>query len=138
MALTILDVDAMKTLLTEMWKKNLNTSEDPANGQWYTNGPNGDHVGLYGGLTDSVNGAVRFDLNRKHYSPTEGIVASSTVDNRNGLVSTTTVNLSSAYTDSVSTTNTYSHAIKEGFAFEVKAKGTLFGIGSEVTTKFNI
>ena len=49
MALQFLDKNVIGQYLREMWKKNLNTGEDPANGKWFENGANTDGRGLYGG-----------------------------------------------------------------------------------------
>lgn len=138
MSLTILDPNAMQALLTRMWQKQLGTDEDPANGRWYTNGANDDNVGLYGGLTDTMDGNATLDEASKHYAPTQVVAAYSTVDNRNGLVGPTSVTLSYQYTNSVTTTHTVSNAVKVGFGYDFKAKAEIFGIGGESTTKFSI
>ena len=138
MALTILEQDKIKSVLTAMWKKALNTDQDPANGRWFTNGANNDGKGLYGGLTDSIDTTAIFDMANKNYSPTQRLAASSIVDNRNGLTPSASVTLSYKYADTVSTTHTTSHAVKLGFGFEFKAKAEIFGVGGEATTKFNI
>ena len=121
-----------------MWKKHLGTDEDPANGKWYTNGANNDGIGLYGGLTDTIDQNATFDEANKKFTPTQRLAASSVVDNRNGLVGSTTVTLSYQYTDSVSTTHTTSNSVKAGIGLEFKAKAEIFGIGGEATTKFSL
>lgn len=139
MALTILDQNSIASLLTAMWKKELNTGEDPSNsGRWNTNGANNDGVGLYGGLTDSIDSAPTFDLANKNYSPTQRLAASSTVDNRNGLAGSTSVTLSYSYANSVSTTHTVSRALKVGLGIDFKVSAEFFGVGTDVTTKFSI
>jgi hypothetical protein len=122
-----------------MWKKNLNTDEDPSNnGRWNTSGANGDSIGLYGGLTDSIDTAATFDQANQHYSPTQRLAASSIIDNRNGLASSSSVTLQYQYSDTVSTTHTVSNSVKAGVAFEFKAAAEIFGIGGDATTKFSI
>lgn len=138
MSLTILDQNQIASTLSDMWKKHLGTDKDPANGQWYTDGANHDGVGLYGGLTDTIDQSATFDEANKKFTPTQRLAASSVVDNRNGLVGNTTVTLSYQYTDSVSTTHTVSNSVKVGIGLEFKAKAEIFGIGGEATTKFSL
>jgi hypothetical protein len=137
MALQFLDKNVIGQYLREMWKKNLNTGEDPANGKWFENGANTDGRGLYGGLTDTASTSLIFDESQKSYTPQDIIADSATIDNRNGLTPNSTVTLSYAYADSTSSTQTTTAAIKIGVGFDFKASATIFGIGGEATTKFS-
>jgi hypothetical protein len=60
-----------------------------------------------------------------------------TLDNRNGLAPSTTVQLSYNYSKSSSTTHTTTDSIKVGVGVDIKASATIFGIGADVTTKFS-
>src|SRR5262249_39770858 len=85
MALQFLDKATIGSYLSAMWKRDLNTGEDPANGKWYENGANNDHIGLYGGLTDNAATQLQFDDSQKQYTPQSVVCNTATVDNLNGL-----------------------------------------------------
>ncbi|MGS0742573.1 aerolysin family beta-barrel pore-forming toxin [Glaciimonas sp. GG7] len=137
MALTILDQTKVATLLSAMWKKHLKTNLDPANND-RADGINHNGVGLCGGLTDSIDNTAIFDMHNKNYSPTQKLAASSVVDNRNGLVNSTSVTLSYQFTNTVSTTRSVSSVVKAGMTFDFKAKGDIFGFGVEASTHFAV
>ncbi len=137
MPLTFLDKATVGSYLSQMWKKDLNTGEDPANGKWYENGANNDGAGLYGGLTDNAATQLQFDDAQKQYIPEQVVCDTASLDNRNGLAPQTTVQLSYNYTKSSSTTHTTSDSIKVGVGVDIKASATIFGIGADVTTKFS-
>jgi len=137
MALRILDKSILGSYLQGMWKKELNTGEDPANGQWFENGANNDGTGLYGGLTDNAATQLSFNESQKQYLPEQVVCDSATLDNRNGLAPTSTVQLSYNYTDSAATTHSTTDSIKLGAAVDIKASATIFGVGADVTTKFS-
>jgi len=136
-SLTYLDPGTFQTMLTNMWKKDLNTNDDPANGKWYTNGANGDGVGLYGGLTDDVDHTVYFDQAHKGFSTEQFVATSATVDNTNGLTPSSTVQLTYQHSTSTSQSHTSSNAFKAGTSVSVKASATIFGIGADITTSFS-
>jgi hypothetical protein len=137
MPLTFLDKATVGSYLSQMWKKDLNTGEDPANGKWYENGANNDGAGLYGGLTDNAATQLQFNDAQKQYIPEQVVCDTASLDNRNGLAPQTTVQLSYNYTKSSSTTHTTSDSIKVGVGVDIKASATIFGIGADVTTKFS-
>lgn len=137
MALQFLDKSTIGSYLSAMWQKDLNTGEDPANGQWYENGANGDGIGLYGGLTDNAATQLQFDESSKQYIPQAVVCDSATLDNTNGLAPNSTVQLSYQYSNSSSTTHSTTDSIKVGIGVDIKASATFFGVGVDVTTKFS-
>lgn len=137
MSLTFLDKATISSYLQKMWQKDLNTTEDPANGQWYENGANNDNIGLYGGLTDNAATQLQFNEAQKQYIPEAVVCDTATLDNRNGLAPSTTVQLSYSYAKSSSTTHSTTDSIKVGVGVDIKASATIFGVGADVTTKFS-
>lgn len=137
MALQFLDKATIGSYLTAMWKKDLGTGEDAANGKWYENGANNDGIGLYGGLTDNAATQLQFDDSSKQYTPSAIVCNTATLDNLNGLAPQTTVQLTYSYSNSSSTTHSTTDSIKVGVGVDIKASATIFGIGADVTTKFS-
>jgi hypothetical protein len=74
-----------KQYISQYWKDVLGTGDDPANGRWFTNGPNNDNIGLYGGLTNGLPKQPDFDTANEKYIPTNETGTSARVDNTNGL-----------------------------------------------------
>ena len=138
MAINILSVPVLQQALQKVWQKNLGTSEDPANGKWFTNGANNDSIGLYGGLTDTVPTQLTFNKGAQQYLPSQITCTSSIVDNRNGLNPKGSTTLSYSYTNSSSysqtSTNSISNTSKVGF--EVSA--SFEGIGAKASTEFSV
>jgi hypothetical protein len=132
-----LDKKIIGGYVAEVWKKELNTGKDPANGRWYENGAQAGHLGLYGGLTDNASTELIFDEAQKNYYPECVVCDTATLDNRNGLAPQSTVELHHSYSNSTTTTHSTTNSLKVGVAEEIKAKVTLFGIGAESTTKFS-
>jgi len=137
MSLTFLDKTTMGSYLQAMWKKDLNTGEDPANGRWFDNGANNDGIGLYGGLTDNAATSLQFNESQKQYLPEAVVCDTATLDNTNGLAPSSTVQLTYSYARSASTTHSTTDSIKAGMGVDIKASATIFGIGADVTTKFS-
>lgn len=137
MALTYLDKKVIGTYLSDVWKQELGTGKDPANGKWYEDGANHHHIGLYGGLTDTASTELIFDESQKAYTPEKIVCDTAILDNRNGLAPQSTVELSYTYGNSTTTTHSTTNSIKVGVGFEFKAKATIFGIGGEATTKLS-
>jgi len=136
-SLSYLDKSQMQAILTKTWQRELNTDQDPANHKWYENGANGDQVGLYGGLTDSIDPNVYVDDSRKVFSRDVVAVFTQDADNRNGLNPSPVVTLSFQHSFTQSQSHTVSNTFKQGVAVDVKVSATVFGIGADVTTKFS-
>jgi hypothetical protein len=137
MALTHLDKKILGKYLSDMWKRELCTGRDPANGKWYENGANNDKAGLYGALTDNASTELLFDESQKAYTPESIVCDTATLDNRNGLAPQSTVELAYTYANATTTTHSTTNSIKVGVGFEIKAKASIFGIGGEATSKIN-
>ena len=137
MALQFLDKTTIGSYLQRMWQRDLNTGEDPANGKWWENGANNDHIGLYGGLTDNASTQLAFNESQKQYIPEAVVCDTATIDNRNGLAPSSTVQLAYNYSKSSSTTHSTTDSIKVGIGVDIKASATIFGVGADVTTKFS-
>jgi hypothetical protein len=138
MALNSLDIGTVGPFIGAAWKKQLNTGEDPANGRWYVNGANGDAIGLYGGLSDSVPTGLVFDEGAMTYIPGQIMAASAIVDNRNGLTPQSTVQLTYSYTNSSTTSSTIAHSVKIGVGLDIKAKADFIVAGAEATVKMSV
>jgi len=134
MSLTSLDKKKIRTYLTEAWKKHLDTSQDPAHGEWWENDPNGHHKGLYGDLTDELSTELVFDVNQRTYSTDDVVGCTATVDNRNGLTPDGSIaTLTYAYQDSTQSTHSETNTIEIGVEYD-------FGVSFEIveeSTKFS-
>lgn len=138
MSLTILDPYRLTALLTGMWQKRLGTDEDPANGKWFTNGANGNSVGLYGGLTDSMASNAVLDVRNQQYRSRQIVAAASVVDNRNGQAPKSSPTLTYTYEDEVSMDLSKSDAVLRGAPVSFTAKTELCGDGGDASTKMSI
>lgn len=134
MSLKYLNSSAIGAALTCAWQHDLGTGEDPANGHWYTNGANGDGIGLYGGLTDSIPSQIQLLTNDAVYQPQTILAATGTVDNTNGLNSSANVTLSYSYSDSQSSTHSMTESVSTGAEFSVSVNEGVATAGA----KFNI
>lgn len=119
MSLKYLNGETLGNALACAWQHNLGTTEDPANGQWYTNGPNNDGIGLYGGLTDSIPQQLQLDTQAAVYSPQQILADTAIVDNRNGLNPSSTVTLSYQYTNSIANTHSSTMSVEVGTQFTI-------------------
>jgi hypothetical protein len=136
MSLQYLDKRIIGAIIVDAWQKHLNTEKDPADGQWFTNGPN-NNGGLYGQLTDKLASELVFLQNENVFTPHKIAAATGIVDNRNGLTPKSTVTLTYSYSDTATTTHSTTDALKLGYAVDIKAKAEFLGSGGEVTTKIS-
>lgn len=140
MSLQYLDGPTIGTYLSCAWQNDLGTTEDPANGQWYTTGANGDQIGLYGGLTDSAPQQLQLNTGAAVYNPQEIVADTAVVDNRNGLTPSSTVTLAYQYSTSVTSTHSTTVALKVGAQItfkvnEIVAEGSAqFSIGFDFSS----
>jgi hypothetical protein len=123
--------------LASAWKRQLNTTEDPANGRWYTNGANNDNIGLYGGLSDKLPTGLQFDQSNLTYLPKQIVAASSIVDNTNGLTPQSTLELAYTYSTSTTTSHTITNSLEVGAGVAIKG-GVDFIVEGEVTVNFSV
>lgn len=138
-ATALIDTDALRGSLTAMWKKQLNTTRDPANGQWLTKGADGDSpAGLYGAMSLTPDQSIAIDQSKRTYSKSSFMAHYVNADNRNGLNPKTVCALKSTVTSSSSTTHSVENAINTGFSATVKGNATLFGTGVEASATASI
>ena len=132
MALQFIDRAQVVAWVIDAWQNGFETVMDPADGRWFDNGPGGDGIGLYGGLTDHLASELVFDESSKIFTPHQKIVYTPALDNRNGLAPSSSVTLTYAYTHVTTSTHATSHAIKAGIAEEIKVSAKFV----ESTTTF--
>jgi hypothetical protein len=127
MALTFLDPNTIGAALSCAWRTQLDTSESPSNdGKWDTKGANGDDIGLYGGLTDSVPTALTFDMNAAQVTTSEVIADSVDVNDLDGKNDQyNSVTLTYQYTTSTSSTHTVTDSITAGTKFTIQVSQVL-------------
>ncbi|MFC5863952.1 ETX/MTX2 family pore-forming toxin [Acidicapsa dinghuensis] len=112
------------SFIFDAWQSKLNTDLDPANGQWFTNGP-GNNGGLYGKLTDSLATELIFKESQKTFSTRLFSADSNIVDNRNGLQSDVTTTLTYQYTNQSSLTHSTTNGLKVSAGLKITNKTTL-------------
>lgn len=137
MALKYLETLQMTPLLTQMWKRQLDTDLDPANGKWLEQGADKKIGGLYGGLEDYPERELFFDRSKAQYAANVIQVSKGTHDNRDGYAEEGTVELSHTYTRSAATTKTKSHGIKVGAGVEFSAGANFVFVEAKLALKFN-
>ena len=136
MTIQYLDKRLIGAYVVDAWQNHFTTEKDPADGQWFTNGP-GNNGGLYGQLTDTLATELVFRENQAVFTPQKIAAATGTADNRNGLTPEQTVTLTYSYQDSTSTTHSTTDALKLGYGVDFKAKAEFLGTGGETTVKFS-
>lgn len=138
MSLTYLDAKTIGDALSCAWKKQLDTSQDPANGKWYTKGANGDDIGLYGGLTDSIPSSATLDNDAATVTDLGATsVDSAIINNMNGLTPSASVTLSSSYSSSVSDSHTVTESITLGTSFSFQVEDEVTKEGATYSVNFN-
>jgi len=137
MSLQYMDKKIVAAMLIDAWQNHLGTEMDPADGQWFTNGP-GNNGGLYGQLTDALATELVFDESQKVFTPHQLAAQTATVDNRNGKTPDQTVTLAYAYQNQTSCTHSTAHSLKVGSAVDINTKADFFGVGGGVTVKFSV
>jgi Clostridium epsilon toxin ETX/Bacillus mosquitocidal toxin MTX2 len=136
MALQFFDKRVIGAYIVDAWQNHFNTEMDPADGQWFTNGPN-NNGGLYGRLTDTLATELVFDESKQIFTPHQIAAATAIADNRDGLTPEQTVTLTYSYSDATSSTHSTTNGLKVGVGVDIKAKATFLGAGGEVTTKIS-
>ncbi len=137
MSLTYLDPTTIGNALSCAWKKHLGTSQDPANGKWYTKGANGDDIGLYGGLTDVAPTSITLDTDAATYSTSQIVCDKSDIVNLNGLNSgNNPVTLSYAYATATSSTHTLTDSVTLGEKFSITVDEAVAKESAEFSVAF--
>lgn len=133
MALQYLDPQVIGNLLSCTWQQDLGTSEDPANGQWYTDGANGDAIGLYGGLTDALPGQVQLDASAAVVTTTRFVADSGIVI---GGSPSPAAQLSYGYVTSIASTQSSVASVAQGTAFSIPVNEVLTQGPASVAVRF--
>ena len=136
MSLNFLDKQKIGAIIVDAFQEQLNTEMDPADGQWFTNGPN-NNGGLYGSLKDQLSSALVFLPNELTLAPSKIAADTAIIDNRNGLTPKASVTLTYSTTETSTTTHTVSNALKVGLGVDIKASASFLGTGVDVTTKIS-
>ncbi|WP_342088752.1 ETX/MTX2 family pore-forming toxin [Dyadobacter sp. OTU695] len=136
MSLKFLDKQTIGSIIVDAFQEQLNTEMDPANGQWFTNGPN-NNGGLYGSLVDTLATSLVFLPNELVLTPHKLAADTAIIDNRNGLTPKSSITLSYSTTETTTTTHTVSNALKVGIGVDIKASAKFFGSGVDITTKIS-
>lgn len=135
MSLRYFDMRVIGAYIVDAWQNHFNTEMDPADGQWFTNGP-GNNGGLYGKLSDRLATELAFDESKRIFTPNQIAAVTAIADNRDGLTPEQTVTLTYSYQDSTSSTHSTTNGLKVGVGIDIKGKAEFLGSGTEVTTKF--
>lgn len=124
MAVQYLDARTLMSFIFDAWQSKLNTDLDPANGQWFTNGP-GNNGGLYGKLTDSLATELIFHESQKTFSTRLYSADQNIVDNRNGLQGEVSTTLTYQYTNQSSLTHSTTNGLKVASGLKITNKTTV-------------
>jgi hypothetical protein len=124
MSLQFLDTRLVGAYIVDAWQNHFNTEQDPADGQWFTNGP-GNNGGLFGKLTDSLATELVFEPSKKVFSTRLFSADSNIVDNRNGLQSKVATTLTYQYSNSSTVTHSSTQGLKVGSSLKIANKTTL-------------
>jgi hypothetical protein len=136
MALQFLDRRLVGAYIVDAWQNHLNTEQDPADGQWFTNGP-GNNGGLYGRLTDTLASELVFDSTKQMFSVHQLAAQIAHVDNRNGLNPKSTVSLTYTYSNGSTVSHATSNALKVAAGVKITAKTEIFGAEGGVETSLS-
>jgi hypothetical protein len=128
-------------LLTKAWQKIQGNDWDPANGQWYTNGANNDGMGLYGGISDTIDSVATVGVPSYGIDPgslKQTIAIQSDVDNRDGLLTgPTMLTLSHTYATSQTFTHTTNSSVQVGvsqqYSLHIMIPGASVGVSTAIS-----
>jgi hypothetical protein len=136
MDLTYFDTNRLGAYIVDAWQNQLQTESDPTSGKWYINGPN-NSSGLLGGLKDQLTTNLIFSPSQQNINQTQVIAASTTLDNRNGLLDDTkeAQKLTWSITNTSITTHETSNSIKTGISDKLtfNGKAGLMDFSNETT-----
>ncbi len=139
MTLQYFETNVLGPYIMDAWQNYLGTESDPANGKWFRNGPN-NSAGLFGGLTDTLATDLVFDTGKSTVNKQKAVAASTTLDNRAGLLndSPATQTLQWQIVNTASATHSSTNSVKSAISEKVSIKGKLFGqeASSETTISF--
>lgn len=133
MSIRFIKQNLLASWIMDAWQQEFETEMDPADGQWFKTGPGGSMKGLYGGLTDELATALQFQ-GGEIFHPSQSVVDTYTLDNRDGHQSKQTVSLTIKLAESATTTHAQSNAIKTGISEKISADATFLGTGAKSET----
>ena len=125
--LTIVDPEALRPPIVDCWQSWLQTDANQVV----------DDGLMFGAVTDSIDGTVILDEEKKVLSVNQIIADHLIVDNRNGLTPHGTTQLNYSHSTTQSSSHSTSDSVKVGVGFDIKVKAEIFGSGTEATTKFS-
>lgn len=124
MALQFLDTRLVGAYIVDAWQNHFGTEQDPADGQWFTNGP-GNNGGLFGKLVDSLATELVFEPSKQVFSTHLFSADSNIVDNRNGLQSKVATTLTYQFANTSTVTHSTTNGLKVGSSLKISNKSTL-------------
>ena len=135
MSLKYIDKRIIGAIIVDAWQKHFDTEMDPADGQWFTNGPK-NNGGLYGLLTDELATKLVFTDPNPPFTIHQVAMATGRANNANGQYPPGTgvgVNLSYSYAEEVSSTHSTTNALTVGAEVALKGSAEFLGSGTEIT-----
>lgn len=139
MSLQYLETNVITAYLIDAWQNQLQAEGDPTSGKWFRQGPN-NSVGLFGGLTDILVTDLTFDTGQANVNKFKDVALTTTLDNRQGLLSESpsTNTLQWQITNSTTTSHSSTHSIKNTLSEKVSVKGKIgpLDVTSETTYSF--
>jgi hypothetical protein len=131
------ETNVLGAYIVDAWQNALETESDPANGKWFRNGPN-NSPGLFGGLKDELASDLVFDHPNASVNRRKDVAATTTLDNRAGLLndSPASQRLTWQVTNSSTATHTTSNSVKTGISEKISIKGS--GVFASVTSETTI
>jgi len=136
MSLQSIDKRSFGAIVIDAWQQHLGTEMDPADGQWFSNGPD-NNGGLYGHVTDKVRDELVFDSSQHDATLNKVTGMTGIADNRNGLQPKQVVSLAHTYQDTITTTHASTHTVKFGTKVSWKGKMSLLVAEAELTVEIS-
>jgi hypothetical protein len=139
MTLNYFEINQLGAYIIDAWQNQLQTEADPTSGKWYRNGPN-NTLGLVGGLTDQLITDLSISPDQQKFNQTKEIAASTTLDNRQGLLDNTpaTQTLEWTITNTSTATHQTSNSIKSGISDKLTFKGKVGSVEISNETTISI
>jgi hypothetical protein len=133
--LSYLKYQDLAGILSDAWQNQLGTEMDPADGQWFSNGPQ-NNGGLYGNLQDKLDTEVIFTKtgNEVRLNKTPQVADSATLDNRDGKSPTGSFNLSKAKSTISASSKTETTSLLTSAGVSVEGEGGIPFFGKVKTT----
>lgn len=139
MSIQYLETNVISAYLADAWQNELQTEMDPTAGRWYRQGPN-NSVGLFGGLTDILVTDLTFDVGQANVNKSRDITLTTTIDNRQGLLSESpsTNTLQWQITNSTTTSHRSTNSVKSTLLEKISVKGKIGPVEATSETNFGL